>query len=267
MNVTVSRRFLPLFAAVLISAGMVAVPQQAHAVDTMPNGAIADRVLSYVGRWGGQICRDAGSSSTFGGQCKEAVRCALLLASNGRIRTGGGYYSDYLRAGGQLVSAAQAQKGDIIQLNGQGLDTYYRGMHTAVVMGAFRGEVVNVVDSNYYGDEVVRQHDWNPFDQARRFGLTVRVWRMATVSSSSTPTYVRYQVATDSARLRACPSLRCAILQTVGRGTPVEVVCQTRGDYHAGGSLWSKLTGGQYVHDTLLTTPNFNVLSAPHRWC
>lgn len=250
-----------LFGALVLAADT----KVAYAVDSMPNSSAADRLMSYVGRWGGDVCRDAGSSSAYGGQCKEAVRCALILASGGRVRTGGGYYSDYVRAGGQLVSATQAQKGDIVQLNGGNRDVFYRGMHTAIVTSPFRGEVVNVVDSNFYGDERVRQHDWNPFDQARRYGLTVHVWRMGTVASS--PSYVRYAVATDSARLRSCPSFSCTVLQTVGRGTPVDVVCQTRGDYYAGGTLWSKLTGGQLVHDTLLTTPNFNALSAPYRWC
>ncbi len=34
-----------------------------------------------------------------------------------------------------------------------------------------------------------------------------------------------------------------------------------------GSTLWDRLTGGQWVHDALTTSPVYNNLSPPYRWC
>jgi uncharacterized protein YraI len=81
------------------------------------------------------------------------------------------------------------------------------------------------------------------------------------------PPYVRYHVKADSAALRSGPGSNYPLLQTVGRGTPLDVACQARGTPHAGSTMWNRLTGGQWVHDALTTTPNYNNWSAPYRWC
>jgi uncharacterized protein YgiM (DUF1202 family) len=84
-------------------------------------------------------------------------------------------------------------------------------------------------------------------------------------SDTVTP-YVRYYT-TATANLRSGPGTNYGIVQTVGRGTPVDVVCQSRGTVVSGSSIWNKLTGGQWISDVLTTSPNFNTLSPPNRWC
>jgi hypothetical protein len=83
------------------------------------------------------------------------------------------------------VAPAQAARGDLIQLNNPAnREAFKFGMHTAFVVSPFRGENVEVVDSNFSSrnDEMVRRHVWNPFAQARTYGLEVHVWRFGQVS-------------------------------------------------------------------------------------
>jgi uncharacterized protein YgiM (DUF1202 family) len=80
-------------------------------------------------------------------------------------------------------------------------------------------------------------------------------------------TYVRYYIATVTATLRSGPGSNYASLGVIGKGTPVDVVCQARGTSYDGSTLWNRLTGGQWVHDALTTSPVYNNLSPPYRWC
>jgi len=49
-------------------AGLVAPAPRAEALSSAPNGAIADKALTYVNRWGGAACADAGFSGYTGGR-------------------------------------------------------------------------------------------------------------------------------------------------------------------------------------------------------
>lgn len=99
-------------------------------------------------------------------------------------------------------------------------------------------------------------------NQYRGLALT----RPGTPPPNNGPAYVRYYT-TATANLRSGPGTNYSIVQTVGKGTPVDVVCQSRGTVVAGSSIWNKLTGGQWISDVLTTSPNFNTLSPPNRWC
>lgn len=80
------------------------------------------------------------------------------------------------------------------------------------------------------------------------------------------PRYLRFTVTLDGAYLRAAPHLDASVVQQVNAGTPVDV-CQVRGDAANDGTVWDLLTGGQYIHDTLVDTPAFDDLSAGLGWC
>ena len=84
---------------------------------------------------------------------------------------------------------------------------------------------------------------------------------------AAAPAYVRYAIVTPNAQMRSGPGYQYADLGVIGRGTPVDVVCQQRGTPYAGSTLWNKLTGGQWVHDATTNSPNYNTLSPPNRWC
>jgi hypothetical protein len=120
----------------------------------------AEIMSSYVGRWGGDICKDAGRSGYWGGspggrvydgQCKAALNCVVFLASGGRTWPAGWTY-----AGAQVVSdpAANARRGDIMQ---KGI-----GVHTAIVLDNLGNGRYRVVDSNYGWNERVSIHEYVP---------------------------------------------------------------------------------------------------------
>ncbi|AXI80889.1 CHAP domain-containing protein [Peterkaempfera bronchialis] len=127
------------------------------------NGAIADRALAQAG--------------SYGGQCKQFVNDIVREASSGRVLLGGGYYSDFQRAGAHRVSAKKAAKGDVIQLNVPGApDSFGSGMHTAIVVANLGSHKFKVVDSNWVGPTRVGTHVWNPYTRAADKGLNVNIW-------------------------------------------------------------------------------------------
>ena len=168
---------------VLIVALVAACLQQvlasanARAVNSFDNGAIADQGLALVGQ--------------SGGQCKQFANDMVYAASGGHTHLGGGYYTDYQNAGGVMVSRDDAVKGDIIQLNGSNVDTYYTGMHTAIIVSYQGSNVFDVVDSNFgspVNNQIVHHHTWNPYTTAKSYGLSVNIWRLGSVNMASNPT-------------------------------------------------------------------------------
>jgi hypothetical protein len=161
----------------------------AQAAGSYDNSAIADRALQYVGRWGGEACRDArkldnhNTAPAVGGygagQCKTFVNCVAGWRAVTSSTPGGGYSSAFMAAGGVEVTGAGATKGDIIQV-GESNAAY--PLHTAIVVENKGDGTFNVVDSNRpddgeevrLDDEKVRLHDWAPPGNAR-------FWRMGTV--------------------------------------------------------------------------------------
>jgi hypothetical protein len=152
----------------------VAQPSPAPPATDSPTrvAGVSSQILSATEAW---------TDGSPGGQCKQWVNDVLGTVG---VRLGGGYYSDFLKAGGHLVSRDEAVPGDIIQLNnpndrdagnGQG---YYNGMHTAIIRSHVAGtETFDVVDSNYGTDEKVSRHSgYNPYDTARADGLEVNIF-------------------------------------------------------------------------------------------
>lgn len=143
---------------------------------------LLDYADNYVGRLAKYACLDAGITNTNGTwQCKQFVSCAVAKAYGRNIQ--GGYYSPYLNNGFVKVSRADARAGDVVQLNkSTNRETFYTGMHTAILAGGFGGDnTATVVDSNYGGDprgsEVVRKHSWDPYLKASQHGLQVSIFR------------------------------------------------------------------------------------------
>jgi hypothetical protein len=212
------------------------------------------------------------------GSCKEAVNAWVATASGGSQRLGGGYYSDYQRAGGVQVSRDAAIKGDIIQLNGPHLDSFYEGMHTAVVVSHSSGSTVfDVVDSNWGWTNTVHHHTFDPYALARAHGLTVHIWRMGTAPAALPPTpgpppptaappgtfphHVYHTCANGACglHLHSSPSLSAPVTGVRNDGDEVFVVCQTSGDqvYGSDGSsstVWDKLSEGNYAADYYVDT-------------
>jgi uncharacterized protein YraI len=86
------------------------------------------------------------------------------------------------------------------------------------------------------------------------------------MSNAQATDYVRYYT-TAGVNLRSGPGTNYSVVQFVGANTPVDVTCQATGTSINGNSLWDHLTGGQWVADYYTTSPNFNALSPPYRWC
>ena len=57
-------------------------------------------------------------------------------------------------------------------------NTFYTGMHTAILTQGFGSDnAAVVVDSNYGGGEMVDEHLWDPYARAANYGLSVAIWR------------------------------------------------------------------------------------------
>ena len=154
-------------------AGTITTATPAHAAGSYNNAAIADVALRYLDQWGGNACRDAGKPQT--GQCKQFVNCVVFIASGGSQYPAPGYHTGFQNAGAVEVSAANAVRGDIIQIGNA--DTDYP-LHTAIVLENKGGGKFYVVDSNTTyvttKSEWVTQHDYTPAPGAR-------YWRLGTI--------------------------------------------------------------------------------------
>lgn len=152
-----------LAGAALPASAYAATSTATTAATSVDSASIADKALAQVG--------------TYGGQCKQFVNDILARASHGSVTLGGGYYSDYKREGGHRVSAKDAVKGDIIQLNVPGApDSFGSGMHTAIIVANLGHHKFQVVDSNWVGHETVGTHVFNPYTRAASRGLKVNIW-------------------------------------------------------------------------------------------
>ena len=133
------------------------------------NDTIADIAVGYDGQWGGQ--------------CKAFVY-NVDHEAGGSLGTG--YRQCYLDEGVE-ISWSSAVRGDIIQLNKDSdPETYYTGMHTAIVLQNYGNGTFQVVDSNWNWDEIVHIHDWNPFNQASQYGLTAHFYRLGMTDCGGT---------------------------------------------------------------------------------
>jgi hypothetical protein len=159
----VIRKFLTILGFALVTCALAfSAPNGVAPIATAQAETIGQRVAdlgqSYDGQWGGQACIDSGQSSDgyvggySGGQCRQFVNCLIYRASGGQYD---GAASDYSFPGAYTVDGGAATYGDIIQY-GQG------DGHTAVILTNYGNGSYHVVDSNYYGDEVVHIHDWTP---------------------------------------------------------------------------------------------------------
>lgn len=190
-KVTRWRRLASVAAALLLAPLLILLSpaSPAHAApegsNNIANSAFADKALSYVGRWGGDACRDAGmldngnTGTTVGGygagQCKTFLNCIAKMLINKNL--GGGYHQPYLNAGAVMIgSVNDLVKGDIIQIG--------EGVHTFIIVHRVSGSTFRVVDSNSQWNEMVRTYDRNVVVD----GGTNRAYRLGKVSTGGVDT-------------------------------------------------------------------------------
>ena len=130
------------------------------------NALIADKALSYVGKWGGEACRDARRSGLNGtgpypveptrdasgtitaggdGQARSFVNCIVWMTSNRTQWLGGKpdgtYFGAFIATGGIEIKNVNAlEKGDIVQIDS--------GTYSFVIVKHLSGNTFTVVDSN-----------------------------------------------------------------------------------------------------------------------
>jgi hypothetical protein len=105
------------------------------------SSTIADDALQDLGTWQGQ--------------CFTWVKKVVDRATP--YTMGFGYRDGYLGAGAIEVPLSQAVRGDIIQLandNALGSNSFYLGLHTAIVLENLGGGRFDVIDSNQNWDEI-----------------------------------------------------------------------------------------------------------------
>jgi hypothetical protein len=264
------RRLRATLMAVLAS-GIVALagasPSLASPANQFPNQRIVDIALSHPqGSWGGQ--------------CYVFVNNVLAAASGGRVHIGGPhtYYGAYARAGGVLVTQAQAQAGDIIQISNPANDNlYYRGMHTAIIVKNLGGGNFDVVDSNWGFTEQVHHHHLNPYSLiVRGTGESVQFWRMGQIGAAqapvagpaptappaATPTFSVYGlIGNNTLNVRSGPGVQFQRIGSLSEGQRVSITCQTRGSVVVGSTVWDKIAAGAYVSDWYINTPVVNAFT------
>jgi hypothetical protein len=169
----VKSRLLGLVLTLLTALALVGLSAgQASATNSFANASIADQGLSHLGQ--------------NGGTCKQFANNMVSAASGGTVNIADGYYASYSNSGGTLDSASAAVKGDIIQLNNMSNpETYYNGMHTAIIVSNLGNNTFDVVDSNWGSYGTVKEHNWNPYTTANQYGLTVNIWRLGKVDAPS----------------------------------------------------------------------------------
>ena len=160
------RLYALLLTVSLMCFGLVVGAAPASAVGSYNNASIADIALTKIGQ--------------DGGQCKEFANNMVKQASGNTQWPAPGYHSGFANAGGVEVSSQNATKGDIIQI---GNSDYDYPLHTAIIVTNKGGGNFNVVDSNWGLNEIVMQHDFNPYTWAP--SGNIKIWRMGTVTNSS----------------------------------------------------------------------------------
>jgi len=162
------RRFWVLTALAAVAAVTPGSPTAAaRSVSVAYDSAlIADRALSYVGKWGGEACRDARRSGLNGagpypveptrdaggtvtvpgdGQARSFVNCVVWMTSNRTQWVGGKpdgtYFGGFLAAGGlEIKNVNTLEKGDIVQIDS--------GTYSFIIVKHLAGNTFTVVDSN-----------------------------------------------------------------------------------------------------------------------
>ena len=183
---------------VLITAvGIVAIMLISLVSGTVSNKDIAGIAIGYKGQ---TTC-----------QCKCFVQRVVNEAPGPDI-LGTGYTQCYFDIGGtEIVELDNVMWGDIIQLSKDvDPEEFYNGMHTAIVLENYKNGNFKIVDSNYNitPDNIVRIHDWNPFNRASKYSLQVHFYRLGTTDywDFEIPTYTQgwedhncaaYSVETD----------------------------------------------------------------------
>jgi len=223
------RRCLLILPIALVAAAIFASPGGATAQTSTDNGPIASTALQYL--------------NTHGGQCWTFMRQVVKQATGRTV--GFDYRQGFFDAGAVEVTAAQAQNGDIIQIDNDA-DTspssYVDGQHTAIILENLGGGVFNAIDSNQNWDEMVRlRPNYNPYAMAAAKGLQVHIYHipgggpadasngnLASASTSSTSWSVgdKGTVEADPGclNLRAAAGLSEAVSTCLPTGTPVTVL-------------------------------------------
>lgn len=115
---------------------------------------LADKALQYVDGPGSAACVDAVGNANpgnfNGGECKQFVNCISKMALG--VTPAPGYASGFANAGFTQVSAADARRGDVIQVG--------EGVHTAIVLENRGSRKFWVVDSNFVAAYRVGTHEW-----------------------------------------------------------------------------------------------------------
>lgn len=168
------------FVSVLLASALLPVaPQAAFAVDgRITQAAIYAKANSYA-------------SGAYGGQCKvwvQTVFNAVAKAAGSSMRIGSGYHDCYKLAGGVEVTASAARRGDVIQVfESSAPNTYYSGMHTAIIVDNLGSGAFNVIDSNWALNSKVSRHKWDVAAWMRKYSAReVHYWRMGSMPISLT---------------------------------------------------------------------------------
>jgi uncharacterized protein YciI len=157
-----------------LASGLLALPASALASNSFSNSSIAEIAETYP-------------EGSLQGQCIVFVANVLKQASGNTISLSAyawGYQGTYPHFGGVQVSAAEATRGDIIQVtppgssDSQGAELDDGPLHTAIIRQNLGSGNFSVIDSNFAYDERVARHNVSLGSWA---GDVVKIWRMGQV--------------------------------------------------------------------------------------
>ena len=152
-----------------------------------PSGPVWDRAHGRIGGAAVSALNAAiadvaerSPDGSYGGWCKVFANNVVSQASGGRLRPSG-YQEGWARLGKE-VGAAEASRGDIIQVTPAGSDDQTAEalagkLHTAIILRNEGNGSFAVIDSNYVKSMAVFRHSWNPYTWAP--GANVKIWRLA----------------------------------------------------------------------------------------
>jgi LysM repeat protein len=181
----------PAVAAIVLAA-VAAFPlssasRAAAVASVSPGDAIASRAIQDL--------------RTYQGQCYTWMEQVVADAIG--VHVGNDYRQGYLNVGFVEVTAAQAQRGDIVQIDNDADTSPYSnfpGLHTVIILENLGGGIFNGIDANEQWDGVVRyDNNFNPAAAAARdAGGAYHIYHFAGTAAAGSSSTVSVQAPTPA---------------------------------------------------------------------
>jgi hypothetical protein len=223
-----SKRFRLFCCCLSALFAIMVAPSASWAVGSFNNSVIAEYAINNY------------SIGSYGGQCRAFVNNVVSISTGINIAYGAPdhYFKAFEDNGAlRITSVADLRKGDIVQ---SGETEYNPHLHTFIIIGLVSGSTFDVLDSNHKVDEKVDR-----YNRSVSLSDSVRAYRLGTVSSSSSDTFM---VRTSAGAVFGNSVLNAGMTRLTNDGDALKIAVggNYMGVISACGAAWgrSSLSGG-----------------------